>query len=239
MTQLIHFPVDAAAFGRWSGRRALTIGGAFDPGHACHVLLSALFGKAAFQPFRLFAPQRGDWSIYGVSQQSLEELQATANMVAPPEMLGILDMVGARSKTLPESFAQGLRIGFDITMSPTRRKGSSERDAFTCEALHRFPESPDGMRNAGIGREDVYRKWFAEKILGAADLEIFRMVSYQRRVMIRSGSKVHGPEAIFQGTLRVLDPVAFGAIVHAGLGRGRAYGYGLMLLRPADAKVSF
>ena len=51
---LIHAPLDMRAFSRWAGQRGLLRRGAFDADFALHILLSAMFGKRAFQPFRLF-----------------------------------------------------------------------------------------------------------------------------------------------------------------------------------------
>ena len=37
-----------------------------------------------------------------------------------------------------------------------------------------------------------------------------------------------------QGTLEVIDPTMFAGLVANGVGRHRAYGYGMLLLRPAS-----
>ncbi len=41
------------------------------------------------------------------------------------------------------------------------------------------------------------------------------------------------PEAEFEGTLEVLDGTAFHAVLARGIGRHRAFGYGMLLVRPA------
>lgn len=40
-------------------------------------------------------------------------------------------------------------------------------------------------------------------------------------------------EVEFTGTLRIIDPAAFEKTCREGLGRGRAFGYGLLMVRPA------
>jgi CRISPR system Cascade subunit CasE len=42
------------------------------------------------------------------------------------------------------------------------------------------------------------------------------------------------PEAEFEGTLEVLDGTAFHAVLARGIGRHRAFGYGMLLVRPAS-----
>lgn len=239
MTHLIHIPVDPVAFGRWAGHRDLTVGGVFDESHACHVLLSGLFGKGAFQPYRLFSPEVGGWSLYGCSQSSAEDLMVNADLVGTPEMLAVVDLDGVKGKVLPESFRPGLRIGFDLRICPTRRKGNLEQDAYLSEARYLFPENPKGMHEEGITRADVYGKWLGERLGEAAVLESFRIASFRRRKMVRSGSVFEGPEVVAQGTVQVKDPEEFRSLVHGGIGRGKAYGFGMFLLRPADAEAQF
>jgi CRISPR system Cascade subunit CasE len=43
---------------------------------------------------------------------------------------------------------------------------------------------------------------------------------------------VLGPDAVFTGVLQVLDTTAFAALVARGIGRHRAFGYGMVLLKP-------
>lgn len=45
--------------------------------------------------------------------------------------------------------------------------------------------------------------------------------------------RVEGPEALMRGTLRVADPHAFAQLLARGVGRHAAFGYGMLLLRPA------
>ena len=43
-----------------------------------------------------------------------------------------------------------------------------------------------------------------------------------------------GPDAVIQGTLTVAEPGEFTDLVAHGVGRHRAYGYGMLLLRPVS-----
>lgn len=233
MTHLIHFNLNPRRFGAWSATRSPRGAEGGDPQHMMHVLLSALFGKGLAQPFRLFEPQTGDWSVYAHSVMSAEELARTANLVGTPEMLSIISIGDMWGKPLPTQVPAGTRIGFDVRLSPMMRTEKAEQDAYAAMAKQLFPDDPDGMARAGLTREGVYRDWFAKRLEGAGELEEVRMSSFRRVPMFRSGHRFTAPEIVLHGDLRVTDPERFRALHHHGVGRGKAYGFGLLLLRPA------
>lgn len=237
MTWMIHIPVNAKAFNIWAASRDLSIKGIYDIDHASHVLLSAVFGKGAVQPFRLYSPNRGDWAIYGNSKFSPTELRKVAEMVAAPQLLAIFDFQSMSSREVPEDFSGLTRVGFEVRLNPTRRRGGDKSrviDAWISEAEHAFPGQPGALAESGVTREQVYCKWLSERLGDAADLESFRMTQFASRKMVRSGIVTTGPEIVVQGTVLLNDPEKFAKIVHDGIGRAKAYGFGLFMLRPAD-----
>lgn len=234
---LIHLPLPLRSFAQWAKDRGFGPGGTQDDGVTLHILLSALFGKGVLQPFRLFAPAHGTGSLYAYACRSAAELAETARMVGPPEMLAAVALDQLRSKQMPLP-GQGQRIGFDVRFRPVRRRTEGhlvrERDAFVVEAGHSHPGDPQGMARTGRSREAVYRDWLAERLPGA-ELESGELVRFQRLRILRNGKAPEGPDATMQGTLTVTDPDAFAAGLHKGIGRHRAYGFGMLLLRPAGA----
>lgn len=100
-------------------------------------------------------------------------------------------------------------------------------------------------------REQVYAEWLSVQlgrirrdqnglqigISGAAslDVESARLVSFQRTRAFRKLRTRHseGPDAVMRGILTVTDSTAFAHLLAQGIGRHRAYGYGMLLLRPA------
>ena len=251
---LIHAPLDMRAFNRWAGRRGLLRRGAFDPDFALHVLLSAMFGKRALQPFRLFwSERRRAASLYAYADADHGALQDVAAAAAPPDCLGPLDPATLCSKPMPSAFAAGRRLGFDLRVRPVRRlrrdvqdsqtgtvaRQGREVDAFRLALLHRFPdgwrEPGDAARQNGMSRESTYAEWLAERLAGAAGIEEYRLSSFSRSRAVRGdGRGPEGPDATLQGTLRVEDPETFTRRLREGVGRHRAYGYGMMLLRPPN-----
>jgi CRISPR system Cascade subunit CasE len=139
------------------------------------------------------------------------------------------------------------------------RRRSRERDAFLVAVDAQT--LPRGQRPELV-REVVYRDWLATRLGDAARLEpgSFRLAGLgrtmllrprqrsrdadpadgQHRDLVRVGSRKSGvkgeqggsPDAIMQGTLIVSDPEAFHALLARGVGRHRAFGFGMLLLRP-------
>lgn len=112
---------------------------------------------------------------------------------------------------------------------------------------------------AGPEREEVYRAWLAARLHPAATLEQARMVALRGARLWRKGGAGTGAaermrggarprfgprvaidrrEAVFEGVLRVDDPVAFAALLARGVGRHRAFGYGMLLLRPVSTDAA-
>lgn len=234
---LIHLPIPPRAFAQWARDPGIGPKGAQDDGATLHILLSALFGKGVLQPFRLFTPERGNASLYAYTSRPACELAETARMVGPPEMLAAVDIDQLRAKPMPRPTA-GQRLGFDLRFRPVRRLTEGgrvrERDAFVLEACRDYPDDDKGMIAAGRDRQAVYRDWLAERLPGA-ELETADLVRFQRLRVLRNGRALEGPDATMHGVLVVADPGVFSDALANGVGRHRAYGFGMLLLRPAGA----
>ena len=51
------------------------------------------------------------------------------------------------------------------------------------------------------------------------------------------GGYSEGPDALMRGVLEITDGPAFAQLLAGGVGRHRAYGYGMLLLRPAGSQA--
>ena len=114
------------------------------------------------------------------------------------------------------------------------RRGK-ECDVFLWEAM-RHPNKGEFQGS----REQVYSEWLSGQLarLGGAslDLERTKLISFQRTRAYRKrrGSRYsEGPDAVVRGVFTVTNSEAFTALLARGVGRHRAYGYGMLLLRPA------
>ena len=254
MTNMVYLPLEWTRVCRWAGMRRLIRRGVMDEGFTLHILLSNVFGKRTLQPFRLFRPSRARIAtLYAYTDQGADSLRDAAEMVAPPDCLDVLKLGEMLSKPLPNRFPEGQRLGFDVRVRPIRRlardirdtqsasvlRKGSEIDVFRLELLHR---SADGWREpssrlggGNVSRESAYVDWIAERLgsVAAVDRERCRLADFRRsRVLRGNGSGPEGPDATLHGECVVRDSAGFANTIRRGVGRHRAYGYGMLILRP-------
>ena len=233
--QMIRAEINVRDFQRWMGTRRLQ-----DQDHAMHCLLTECFGDLAPKPFRLIIP-RGSATgcLYGYGQNNAGALREAAAICADPLQSRIIPAGGVDSKPMPSEWQANKRLGFDVRVRPIVRKArgsgreEAEVDAFQVKAeTFRPKEMP-------FTREQVYAQWLSEQFSrkGGATLESdsVKLVSFQRTRSYRKLRSRHteGPDAVMRGTLTITDPRAFAAMLSQGIGRHRAYGFGMLLLRPA------
>lgn len=232
--QMIRAEINLREFQRWMGVRRLQ-----DPDHAAHCLLVECFGDLAPKPFRLITPRgAATGCLYGYGQADASALREAIAVFADPKQSRIISPARLDSKPMPAHWPVGKRFGFELRLRPVirRARGSgcddAEADAFQVKA------ETFGKGEMPYTREQVYAQWLADQLNrkgGAAlDPETARLVSFQRAraVRKRQGRPVEGPDAVLRGALTVTATDAFAALLSQGIGRHRAYGYGMLLLRP-------
>ena len=243
--QMVRARIDAREFRRWMGEKRLR-----DPDHAMHCLLAESFGGLAPKPFRLILPQGGPTGVfYGYGRSDADALKEMADIYADPLQSRIIPVDEMDSKAMPSAWRVGQRLGFEVRLRPVVRKAREnadhrhrEMDTFQAEAeRHPKGEMPRS-------REQVYADWLSHKFAiflpeesvgrrGASlDLTQTKLVSFQRTRAYRKARATRyseGPDALMRGVLTVTDSEAFTALVAKGVGRHRAYGFGMLLLRPA------
>ena len=236
---------------RWSAERGWVRRGAnvagFDEGRALHHLLDELFGPRVFRPFRLLVATGGRVAnLYGYSAQNHLDLREATRIHGMPEHTAVVSPNRLESKEMPVVWKEGRRMGFDLRVRPVRRLQSSlsaggktfrkgaELDAFLVEALRRHPDNCDGMMENERSRQDVYVDWLDARLGEAARLKRSETrLAHFRRIRVSRGSQgPEGPDATFHGVLTIKNPDLFGSLLSNGVGRHRAYGYGMLLLRP-------
>ena len=241
---MIKLRPDRAALVRWGYRDGLILRGG-DLGYTLHAALAAAFGDRAPQPFRL-VEQPGDAVLYGYAGEPADALVTYARAIADPEPMHALGVDGAVSKEMPADWRPGDRFGFEVRVRPVirqdrpgDRKHSRERDAFQAVAETVSPNAGEtAMAGAMPTRRDVYADWLAARLDGACRLvDRPRLVEFQRTRVARRGSdrvlrESEGPDAVVDGVLEIGDPDAFGRLLAFGVGRHRAFGFGMLLLKP-------
>jgi CRISPR system Cascade subunit CasE len=222
-----------------------------DNGALLHAGLSELFATSSNRaeiPLHVFAVD--DLRASTAGQADLLFLLAYSDLDSSAlvaRMGARLSELAARCDTreLP-AFASGQRLGFRTRVCPvvrTRRPGRRalattrmgrtrhrEMDAFIHATL-----TADAQ--AAIDREDVYVRWLRRELErgSASRLELARLTEFRRERMRRGGgAQLERPNAVLEGDLTVDDPAGFRALLTRGLGRHRAFGFGMLLLRPSE-----
>ena len=254
---LIRVPIDTHALVRWARERGWVRDRgrvlAFDEGRALHHLVDEVVGPGVLRPFRLLVPPRQTkGNLYAYSALAAESLRADAQIQALPEHLDVLSLDDLKSKPMPSDWSVGQRLGFDLRARPVRRlrreleipsgrrkRKGAEVDAFQVEALHRHPTDREGMASENRTREAVYLDWLAERLSGVATLDFSasKLTRFRRTRVARGERGSEGPDATIHGTLTITDPATFATLLARGVGRHRAYGYGMLLLRSPNRPV--
>ncbi|MDP3872863.1 MAG: type I-E CRISPR-associated protein Cas6/Cse3/CasE [Methyloversatilis sp.] len=224
---------DPRKLAAWATRFGLTAGGD-DLGYALHTLLSSAFGDAAPKPFRHFGDARG---LLGYSARDGDALQLAAQMAAP-DVHAALGLERFATRSFPTEWAAGRRLGFELRVRPVlRTREGRERDVFQVAA------EKTGTDEFAQSRDAVYQEWLMRELsrgeaarIETMQLEGFRLTASLRKGTAvegkRSAQRVAGPDALFSGELTVSDPAGFAALLARGVGRHRAFGFGMLLLRP-------
>lgn len=167
-----------------------------DGGYALHLALRCRFGSAGPQPFRLFADGPAAPHLLGYATDK----DALADMAALPAVDPLLDAAFGEPqvRTMPESWREGARFGFDVRVRPVVRYGGRVREARVgrAGALHtrggRAAQEMDaylaacecaGPREEGapaLDREPVYLDWLARQIDAAAAIDATEVRQFRR-----------------------------------------------------------
>ncbi len=243
MTLHMHaFQPDLGTLMRFATReRLLPPGG--DLGYLFHSVLSGTFGESAPKPFIWCAPGTRSGGAAGrllcYSPLSLDDLITHIVSFAEPTIAALLDVDSAASKSMPEMFSPGSRLGFRVRIRPVVRTGK-ERDGTGGRERDAYIDGTTGVEHSD-GRAACYLQWLHKHLAaGGARLEGGTIEAFMlTRLMTRdrSGERSRrdaptGPDAMACGTLTVDDPQRFSALLARGIGRFRAFGFGMLLLSP-------
>lgn len=229
--------VDQRKLERWAAERRLTMPGD-DLGYAVHSLLKEIYGAYAPKPFRVLA-RANTTAVLGYTAADRATMADHAATFAEPSLLDIAPLDRFAVKDMPAQWRPGQRLGFEVRVRPVIRQDhdgdrgrSREKDAFLAEASRVGPE-------VTIERETVYVAWLSDHFTrqGGVEIERARLASFRRGIVgrrdaVRGLRGSEGPDAVLAGTLSIHDGATFTAWLARGVGRHRAFGFGMLLLRP-------
>lgn len=244
---LVKIPLRAAALVKIAERRGIPLR-ALDDGYLAHCLLTELWQKHAPAPFHLKgAPLReggsrgrGVIDVWGYTGASADTLAAHARDFGDPALLEAIDggPSSIAGKEMPR-FETGRRVGFLLRACPVVRT-KSPRDAGRSREVDAFIAACAKHEGETVERERVYVDWLRERLKdkGVA-IERLALAGFSRERLVR---RTHGdqrvakalerPDVRFEGDLRVEDADAFTALLRRGVGRHRAFGFGMIVVVP-------
>lgn len=198
-------------------------------GYTLHAWLSALFGEAAPKPFRYFERRQEVLAYAPVDAQSLLMIAEERGSLAA---LAALDTANVASKPMPTQWRAGQRVHLEVLTCPVSRKDAEEKDVYL-RAL-------DRQDDATPSRAEVYRQWFARQWQEAVALEQVELLGMSARARLlrraRHGGNrllsIERPQALFAAEAVIREPARFADYLARGIGRHRAFGFGMVLLTP-------
>jgi CRISPR system Cascade subunit CasE len=230
---LIRLKIDSPALMRFAAEHGLLRHDDDGHGYTLHAWLAAMFGPDAPQPFRFF-DRRGE--ILGYGSADAAQLVKHAQDYASPLAWSALRSDSLASKPMRSEWASGERVQVDVMTCPVSRKDGHEKDVFL-RALDRFGD-------AAPSRAEVYVDWFRRQWGDVVDVEHVELMGFGRRRLLRraqpasdAGTRtarvLERPFAEFRAVVTVAKEREFAQMLARGLGRHRAFGFGMVLLSPA------
>lgn len=209
-----------------------------DLGYAVHGWLRAAVGDLSPNVFRLIEQRSGALRLLGYAKSDIGTMQEHAHRFADPLAMNVCDWSNAASKVIGDiAWHPGQALSFELRACPVVRGKQGERDVFLAQLPANGEATPSN-------RAGVYRGWLSKRLGDAAQLDddafrlqAFRLVSTWRQGTRtsgggRTGRRVVRPDALLSGRLTVKETEAFRHLLHRGLGRHRAFGFGMLLVRP-------
>jgi CRISPR system Cascade subunit CasE len=227
------------------------LGHAADEGALLHAALSQLFARSrdarAEIPLHCFAvddtraaaaAHDGRLFLLAYAEEPGDQLVASMG----PDRSDLL--LECESRPMPD-LASGQVLGFRTRVCPvvrTRRPGPGDTAPEPggspryreLDAYVHATTSPEGGQQ--LSRESVYLNWLADQLARLGDAEFIngRLAEFRREVMRRRpAAQIERPNAVLEGRLSVGDPATFREMLARGIGRHRAFGFGMLLLRAA------
>lgn len=210
-----------------------------DYGYLSHAFMRKAFCETSPQPFTV---KRIDntLSIIGMSHVDVCEIQDSFCPEGDSLLNEIVASIRMKSMRLPDYYAENTQIRFSAQCCPVRRSSktgkSVEKDAYLCELEHSEREKRKPMT-----RHECYLEWLSKRMVNTgATLVEYDIRDFLLSTPSRRGGKDHSgspfiigdrPRVEFYGVLSVEDPVKFSASLMAGIGRHKAFGYGMIDLQ--------
>lgn len=238
---LIDLRLDTGRLLRFVHSHGHNRGGDEDLGYALHAWLAAVCGELAPLSYRVFEQKDRGLRLLGYAPAAIEQLREHVALFAEPLPAAVCDWEAAVGKAMPDAWLAGRRLRFELRACPVSRGKHGERDVFLA-AVDWAKANAATMPE----REPVYCDWLTRQFTDTAELHAlrmtgFRLVSSYRRCHDGNGrahasQRLLRPDALLEGECTIRDPDAFSTLLARGIGRHRAFGFGMLLLKPSQGK---
>lgn len=254
---MICMDLDLGVLYQWG--HSVRLGG--DAGYLFHAASRKIFGELGPQPFLIQSEHGRVLGYTAASEEQLRNCINLYSALDSPVLLQALRLPPACCKSMPERWISGQQYRYSVFCRPTARNDKIEGDVWLLETHRRYLDAVNDQSFSGTLqeyrqqhnnlREPIYRAWFQRQFDGnekegipqAAQLETISIDGCQCNMLTARGGKEHSgaptkgkkrnmPEISLSGVLRVADSQAFARLVKRGIGRHRAFGYGMLLLKP-------
>lgn len=221
-----------------------------DNGYLVHTLLCELFGDLAPKPFAIQGKEGRQLRILGYTNARLDELRERADALADPTVHNSCNWGTLAAKPMPLEWITDRRYSFEVRVCPVvRRSGAGPRGERPGREMDVFLAHLEKGGEDRLTRDTVYVDWLQDALCrsGGAEVEEARMTAFSLQRFIRRDRKraprqvpaqqstrqgASGrPAATLKGTIRVADNELFARMLRRGVGRHRAFGFGMILLR--------
>lgn len=195
-------------------------------------MLTEAFGGPVLRPWAVHAVRDAQVIVVGYAAIPAEEANERRGLALPSVQASVGLAVGAALPDLRDGHSYRFAVRLVPTIRITKKETGSrygERDAFLVQA--------DGVGvGAGLTRDAVYKQYLVERLPGAEISEFrlfgFRLMRFARPLTGGGWGRKTMPEALLAGSLKVTERDALTATITRGIGRQRAYGYGMLRLKP-------
>jgi CRISPR-associated protein Cas6/Cse3/CasE subtype I-E len=202
----------------------LTHAGRGDESLVVKTVLTEGLGGAVIRPWRILGQHGQHLTVLGYTEGLDADVLNQRLSLGLPSLQTAITVAGSAPLAVPQA---GQSFRFRIRCVPLISvTGARTRDAYTYEC------TKAGTSN-GIDRAEAYARYLQERLPGATasdtTLDGFQLMSMVRRKQ-QGWSTGRFPMAELSGVLTVDDPAAFMGPLANGVGRMRAYGFGMLRL---------
>lgn len=201
-----------------------------------HQLLWRLFGEADQRAFLFRQENEKDQLGAGLEPRGLPLFYVLSDQT-PVAVPGLLEL---ETRSFSPVLTAGDRLTFRLRANPTISRKTEAGRSVRHDVLM---DAKAQCRNLGVDRPDEIRRQMDQAAIrwlqvrsensGFALESVPQVSGYRQHVNKRKGAEIRFSSIDYEGVLHVTDPDSFRDMLYQGLGKSKAFGCGLMMVRRA------